>query len=54
MRSLRNFKMEEPHAHAIYYLSMLMFYSQWTKDELIDALEGKLQTIVRYVNDLNS
>ncbi|XP_026283757.1 insulin-degrading enzyme [Frankliniella occidentalis] len=40
MRSLRNFKLEQPHSHAMYFLYMLMFYIQWTKEELMEALEG--------------
>ncbi|XP_034244574.1 insulin-degrading enzyme isoform X2 [Thrips palmi] len=40
MRSLRNFKLEQPHSHAMYFLYMLMFYAQWTKEELLAALEG--------------
>ena len=39
-RSLRNFKMEQPHSHALYFLYMLMFNAQWTKEELLAALEG--------------
>lgn len=40
MRSLRNFKLEQPHSHAMYFLYMLMFYAQWSKEELLAALEG--------------
>ncbi|KAJ1521592.1 hypothetical protein ONE63_003243 [Megalurothrips usitatus] len=40
MRTLRNFKLEQPHSHAMYFLYMLMFYAQWTKEELMDSLEG--------------
>ncbi|XP_063818112.1 insulin-degrading enzyme isoform X1 [Pseudophryne corroboree] len=39
MRSLNNFRAEQPHKHAMYYLRLLMTEVAWTKDELRDALE---------------
>ncbi|XP_077114691.1 insulin-degrading enzyme isoform X1 [Ranitomeya variabilis] len=39
MRSLNNFRAEQPHQHAIYYLRLLMTEVAWTKDELREALE---------------
>ncbi|XP_026133795.1 insulin-degrading enzyme isoform X3 [Carassius auratus] len=39
MRSLNNFRAEQPHQHAMYYLRLLMTEVAWTKDELRDALE---------------
>ncbi|XP_073452147.1 insulin-degrading enzyme isoform X1 [Aquarana catesbeiana] len=39
MRSLNNFRAEQPHQHAMYYLRVLMTEVAWTKDELRDALE---------------
>ncbi|XP_073541342.1 insulin-degrading enzyme isoform X2 [Phyllobates terribilis] len=39
MRSLNNFRAEQPHQHAMYYLRLLMTEVAWTKDELREALE---------------
>jgi hypothetical protein len=39
---LRNFKAEQPHQHALYYTSYVLEEMAWHKDELIEALEGKL------------
>ncbi|XP_042192680.1 insulin-degrading enzyme isoform X1 [Callorhinchus milii] len=39
MRSLSNFRAEQPHQHAMYYLRLLMTEVAWTKDELKEALE---------------
>lgn len=41
MRSLNNFRAEQPHQHAMYYLRLLMTEVAWTKDELKEALDGK-------------
>ncbi|KAG7269730.1 hypothetical protein CRUP_037614 [Coryphaenoides rupestris] len=38
-RSLNNFRAEQPHQHAMYYLRLLMTEVAWTKDELRDALD---------------
>ncbi|XP_021171992.2 insulin-degrading enzyme isoform X2 [Fundulus heteroclitus] len=45
MRSLNNFRAEQPHQHAIYYLRLLMTEVAWTKDELKEALDDV--TLVR-------
>ena len=39
-RKLRNFKAEQPHTHAMYYVSLLMDNCVWTKEELASALDG--------------
>ncbi|XP_041865501.1 insulin-degrading enzyme-like [Melanotaenia boesemani] len=39
MRSLNNFRAEQPHQHAVYYLRLLMTEVVWTKDELREALD---------------
>ncbi len=39
-RQLRNFKAEQPHTHAKYYLSLLTDNMAWTKEELASAVEG--------------
>lgn len=41
MRSLNNFRAEQPHEHAMYYLQLLMTEVAWTKNELKEALDGK-------------
>lgn len=42
MRSLNNFRAEQPHQHAMYYLRLLMTEVAWTKDELKEALDGNV------------
>ncbi|XP_008428221.1 insulin-degrading enzyme isoform X2 [Poecilia reticulata] len=39
MRSLNNFRAEQPHQHAMYYLRLLMTEVGWTKDELRESLD---------------
>ncbi|XP_006823134.1 insulin-degrading enzyme-like, partial [Saccoglossus kowalevskii] len=39
IRSLNNFRAEQPHQHALYYTSVLMAEHAWTKDELLDCVE---------------
>lgn len=39
-RQLRNFKAEQPHTHAMYYVTVLMDNVIWTKEELALALDG--------------
>ena len=39
-RSLSNFNAEQPHQHAIYYMFMLMNEQFWSKDQLLEAVEG--------------
>lgn len=40
-RGLKNFKAEQPHQHAIYYASVVLSEQLWTKDELLEALDGE-------------
>lgn len=37
IRMLQNFKTEQPHSHAIYYLGILLSEQVWDKDELLEA-----------------
>ena len=37
-RGLKNFRMEQPHQHAVYYDSLLLAQQAWEKQELLDAL----------------
>lgn len=46
MRSLNNFRAEQPHQHAMYYLRLLMTEVAWTKDELREALDGETLLII--------
>ena len=41
IRGLRNFKAEQPHQHAMYYTSVLLSEQKWTKEELLDATDGR-------------
>lgn len=41
-RMLQNFVAEQPHQHAVYFTSVIISEQAWTKDELADAMEGKL------------
>lgn len=41
LRSLRNFNVEQPYQHAVYYLALLLTEHAWTKPELIDAVSCK-------------
>lgn len=52
MRSLNNFRAEQPHQHAMYYLRLLMTEVAWTKDELKEALDG--ETLCTYSLMLSS
>uniref|UniRef100_A0A8C4NB61 Insulin-degrading enzyme n=2 Tax=Eptatretus burgeri TaxID=7764 RepID=A0A8C4NB61_EPTBU len=50
LRSLHNFRAEQPHRHAIYYLRLLLTELAWTKDELREALdEVTLPDLQRYI-----
>ena len=40
LRSLRNFKAEQPHQHAMYYAGLLLDSLVWTKEQLAEGLEG--------------
>lgn len=46
MRSLNNFRAEQPHQHAMYYLRLLMTEVAWTKDELKEALDGETSLLI--------
>lgn len=41
IRNLKNFRAEQPHQHAIYYTNALTAEQFWTKDELLEATDGK-------------
>lgn len=49
MRSLNNFRAEQPHQHAMYYLRLLMTEVAWTKDELKEALDGNVLLILKFI-----
>lgn len=48
MRSLNNFRAEQPHQHAMYYLRLLMTEVAWTKDELREALDGETLLLITH------
>ncbi|XP_032591237.1 insulin-degrading enzyme isoform X1 [Drosophila grimshawi] len=39
IRSLKNFKAEQPYQHSIYYLALLLTENAWANVELLDAME---------------
>jgi insulysin len=39
IRGLKNFRAEQPHQHAVYYMNLLAMEQAWTKEELLDATE---------------
>lgn len=39
IRSLKNFKAEQPYQHAIYYLALILTENAWANSELLDAME---------------
>lgn len=41
IRSLKNFKAEQPYQHSIYYLALLLTENAWANVELLDAMERK-------------
>lgn len=43
IRSLKNFAMEQPYQHAVYYTSLLLSEKCWSKEELLTEAEGKLR-----------
>lgn len=49
MRSLNNFRAEQPHQHAMYYLRLLMTEVAWTKDELKEALDGNVLPVLNFI-----
>ncbi|XP_037720815.1 insulin-degrading enzyme isoform X2 [Drosophila subpulchrella] len=48
VRSLKNFKAEQPYQHSIYYLALLLTENAWANVELLDAME--LVTYDRVLN----
>lgn len=38
LRSLNNYKTEQPYQHAVFYLSLILTEQAWTKQELADAV----------------
>ncbi|KAH8419636.1 hypothetical protein KR222_011395, partial [Zaprionus bogoriensis] len=48
IRSLKNFKAEQPYQHSIYYLALLLTENAWANVELLDAME--LVTYERVLN----
>ena len=42
-RQLHNFRAEQPYSHAVYYGDALMDNMVWTKEEMAEALTGKLK-----------
>ena len=50
VRGLKNFKTEQPHAHASYNNNLLLGQRVWTKEELLDSVEdicpSKLQEFI--------
>ncbi|XP_036326734.1 insulin-degrading enzyme-like [Rhagoletis pomonella] len=38
MRSLKNFKAEQPYQHSIYYLALILTENAWANSELLDAM----------------
>ena len=45
-RMLANFHAEQPHQHAVYYTSVLMAEQAWTKDEMLECIEGNYVLII--------
>lgn len=43
IRGLKNFTSEQPYHHAIYYLSLVLTEPAWSKSELLDAMQCKLE-----------
>ncbi|XP_053679845.1 insulin-degrading enzyme [Anopheles nili] len=39
VRSLKNYKAQQPYQHAIYYLALLLTEQAWTRQELLDATQ---------------
>ncbi|KAH8339171.1 hypothetical protein KR074_006440, partial [Drosophila pseudoananassae] len=50
VRSLKNFKAEQPYQHSIYYLALLLTENAWANIELLDAMERKWVSGI--INDL--
>lgn len=48
IRSLKNFKAEQPYQHAIYYLALILTENAWSKNELLDAMSLVTKERVEY------
>lgn len=46
IRSLKNFKSDQPYNHAIYYLSLLLTEPAWSKSELLEAMQCEFFVVV--------
>lgn len=46
IRSLKNFKAEQPYQHAIYYLALILTENAWANSELLDAMECRLTAFI--------
>lgn len=42
VRSMKNFAMEQPYQHAIYYTSLLLSQRVWSKEEVLQEAESKV------------
>lgn len=50
LRSLNNYKAEQPYQHAVYYLALILTEQAWTKQELADAVSCKyIQHNLKYL-----
>lgn len=50
IRTLKNFSMEQPYQHAVYYLTVLLTEHSWTKKELLAAADRKTKLTFSYRN----
>uniref|UniRef100_A0A915HZW7 Insulin-degrading enzyme n=1 Tax=Romanomermis culicivorax TaxID=13658 RepID=A0A915HZW7_ROMCU len=46
VRNLKNFAMEQPYQHAIYFTNILLTDKVWTKDEILKEAESKRKTVL--------
>ena len=42
LRKLKNFEADQPHTHAMFYMSYLLSEHAWDKFEILDSLKCKL------------
>lgn len=52
IRSLKNFKAEQPYQHSIYYLALLLTENAWANVELLDAMERELWQSFPFCNQI--
>lgn len=50
LRSLKNFKAEQPYQHAVYYLALILTEHAWTKQELTDAVSCNFTLLISNPN----